>query len=154
MRWDFLSYRLPREPSAPRLALWRATGRLGAIQVSDGLVAIPHSERNVEHLEWLASGIHEHGGSAAVWIAQPTSERVHAGYVAELRAALDDEYRTVVREAEATCGSEADRRKTLRRLRAQLRRIGSRDYVGAPIGHLARQAVDRLAQMTQEVGPR
>jgi hypothetical protein len=115
------------------------------------LVALPHSARNLEHLEWLASGIRENAGSATVWIAQPTSSRTHAVHLAELQAALEAEYRSVLREAEAELGLEVDRRRTLRRLRGQLRRIGSRDYVGAPGGQAAREAVDRLARMTEAV---
>ncbi|MFD8246659.1 hypothetical protein [Nocardia sp. NPDC059691] len=32
-----LSYRMPREPSTPRTALWRKLKRLGFGQISDGL---------------------------------------------------------------------------------------------------------------------
>jgi len=147
--WVFLAYRLPREPSAPRLALWRALRRLGAQLVSDGLVALPHSARNREHLEWLAAGIAEDGGTASVWLAEPTTPRAHAEFVQSMQRAVDEEYESVMREAreaEATTGVE--RRRVVRRLRAQLRRIGSRDYFAAPAGEAARSAVDRLARTT------
>ena len=39
--WVLLSYRLPREPSTPRIAVWRKLRRLGVAQISDGLVALP-----------------------------------------------------------------------------------------------------------------
>jgi hypothetical protein len=35
-QWVLLAYRLPREPSAPRLAVWRSLKRLGAAQLLDG----------------------------------------------------------------------------------------------------------------------
>lgn len=35
-----LSYRLPREPSTPRITEWRKLKRLGVVQISDGLVAL------------------------------------------------------------------------------------------------------------------
>ena len=38
--WVLLAYRLPREPSTPRSALWRKLRRLGAAQVLDGLAAL------------------------------------------------------------------------------------------------------------------
>jgi hypothetical protein len=31
--WVLLAYRLPREPSTPRIALWRGLRRLGAAQI-------------------------------------------------------------------------------------------------------------------------
>ena len=41
LEWVLLAYRLPREPSTPRIAVWRKLRRQGAVQVLDGLVALP-----------------------------------------------------------------------------------------------------------------
>src|SRR5438552_17238224 len=45
MAWVLLAYRLPRDPSTPRSALWRKLRRLGAVQVLDGLAALPLERR-------------------------------------------------------------------------------------------------------------
>jgi hypothetical protein len=149
--WAFLLHRLPREPSAPRIALWRALRRLGAQVLGDGLVALPASARTVEHLEWLAAGIEEQGGMASVWLARPSSGIVGDRLVAEATAAIESEYRAVVREADLAASSDAgQRRRALRRLRGELRRIGARDYHGAPSAQDARSRVDRLAE--EQVG--
>lgn len=146
----FLAYRLPREPSAPRLALWRALRRLGALQLSDGLVVLPHSPRNLEHLEWLAAGIVEDDGQASVWLAQPTSPRAGDEHVAAMRSEADGEYRAIEREArEAATLDGTDRRRAVRRLRGQLRRIAGRDYFAAPAGRAARAAVERLTDLAE-----
>ena len=144
--WVFLLHRLPREPSAPRIALWRAIRRLGALLLADGLVALPASPRNIEHLEWLAAGIEEQGGSASVWVARPTSAATAERLAEQGRASIDDEYRAVEREAaaEAELGL-VETRRLVRRLRGQLRRIGSRDYFHAPGGARARDLVEQLA---------
>src|SRR6266513_24541 len=55
--WVLLAYRLPRDPSTPRSALWRKLRRLGAEQVLDGLAALPLDARNREQLEWLADEV-------------------------------------------------------------------------------------------------
>ena len=152
--WVFLVYRLPREPSAPRLALWRAVRRLGALQLSDGLVALPHSARNLEHLQWLAADITEHEGTATVWHARADVRRDHEAQAAAMRAAVEEEYRAVFQEAEAANAGGApasERRRVARRLRGQLRRIGLRDHFDAPTGALARGAVDRLARSLEAV---
>ena len=39
--WVLLGYRLPREPSTPRITVWRKLKRLGVVQLSDGMVALP-----------------------------------------------------------------------------------------------------------------
>src|SRR6266511_2921251 len=53
-QWVFLAYRLPREPSTPRIAVWRKLRRLGVVQLLDGLVVLPLDNRTREQLEWLA----------------------------------------------------------------------------------------------------
>jgi hypothetical protein len=157
-RWVFLGYRLPREPSAPRLALWRALQRLGALQIGDGFVALPRSARNVEHLEWLAATIEDQQGSASIWLARPLSSRTQVDCESAQRANVDAEYRAVLAEAQqaldgVASGRQAvvERRRTVRRLRGRLRRIGSRDYFAAPAGDAARGAVDRLAREAEAV---
>src|SRR2546430_8210074 len=71
--WVLLACRLPREPSTPRSALWRKLRRLGAVQVLDGLAALPLDARNREQLEWLADEVVEAGGGAAIWGGGPRS---------------------------------------------------------------------------------
>src|SRR5213080_3282008 len=56
-QWVLLAYRLPRDPSTPRIALWRTLRRLGAAQLLDGLVALPADSRTREQLEWAADGV-------------------------------------------------------------------------------------------------
>jgi hypothetical protein len=147
--WVLLQHRLPREPSAPRIALWRSIRRLGALLLADGLVALPASPRTIEHFEWLAAGIEEQGGFASVWVARPTMRATSDRLAEQARAAVDDEYRGVMRHAEAADLGPVERRRLVRRLRAELRRIGSRDYFGAAAGPAARARVDRLAAMTE-----
>ena len=147
--WVFLLHRLPREPSAPRIALWRAIQRLGALLLGDGLVALPASARTVEHFEWLAAGIEEQGGSASVWLARPRLGETAARLVEESRAASEAEYRALMREASAVVTGDA--RRALRRLRGQLRRVAFRDHFGAPSAAPARAAIEALAERAAAV---
>lgn len=151
--WVLLQHRLPREPSAPRIALWRAVRRLGAILLGDGLVGLPASARTIEHFEWLAAGIEEQGGTASVWVARPTSGSTASRLIAQARAGIEAEYLAVMRQAESIGSATVDveRRRSLRRLRGELRRIGTRDYFAATNGPSARAAVDRLAAAIAEV---
>jgi hypothetical protein len=152
--WVLLTYRLPREPSGPRLALWRAIRRLGALQLGDGLVALPTSVRNLEHVQWMASDIVERGGTATVWHARTDTRRDHDAQVAAMRASTDEEFRAVLEEARAVDVEglpSTERRRMVRRLRGQLRRIGLRDHYAAPSGPQAREAVDDLARVEDAV---
>ena len=60
-----LAYRLPREPSTPRIAVWRRLRRLGVAQLLDGLVALPLDARTKEQLEWVAEQVADAGHCAA-----------------------------------------------------------------------------------------
>jgi hypothetical protein len=128
-RWVLLSYRMPREPSTPRIAVWRKLKRLGTAQISDGLVALPADARTREQLEWIAEEVTEASGSASIWIAQPatvSAERELAAAMSQARAA---EYAAIISEAVAGArASIAERQSLARRLRAELRRIHRRDY--------------------------
>jgi hypothetical protein len=93
MRWVLLSYRLPREPSTPRIALWRSLRKLGALPIGDGVVALPLDDGSREQFDWLANDIEDAGGEAIVWIAAPSTkaeqrrlERRHAERLEEIRA--------------------------------------------------------------------
>ena len=45
VEWVLLAYRIPREPSTPRITVWRKLKRLGVAQIVDGLVALPLDAR-------------------------------------------------------------------------------------------------------------
>src|SRR3954453_17793835 len=94
-QWILLAYRLPRNPSTPRSALWRKLRRLGAVQVVDGLSALPLEPRNREQLEGLGGEVGEAGGEATIWVGELAStgqERELAGRMAE---AIAVEYRAL-----------------------------------------------------------
>jgi hypothetical protein len=144
--WVLLAYRLPREPSTPRAALWRALRRLGAAQILDGLVALPADSRTREQLEWLADGVIEASGEATVWIGRPGSAAQERALAARMRLAIGAEYLRVAQDARAAIALPAGRRKrALARLRRELRRIGRRDYFAADEHQHAAEAVDALA---------
>jgi hypothetical protein len=146
-----LAYRLPREPSTPRSALWRKLRRLGATQVLDGLAALPLDARNREQLEWLADEAVEAGGEATIWVGELGSaaqERELAGRMADSVAA---DYRALIDEVEAAGAQSAgQRRRTLKRLRREQRRIRTRDYFPPPERELAQRALDDLAVLVEE----
>jgi len=149
--WVLLAYRLPREPSTPRIAVWRKLRQLGAAQLLDGLVALPLDARNREQFDWLAAEVVEAGGEAAVWHASLAGRRQQRELVAAMKARVAAEYERVSAEA-ARLSHEppGSRRRALARLRRQVRRIQGRDYFPSEARGEAERAVDRLAQLVEE----
>jgi hypothetical protein len=151
-QWVLLAYRLPREPSTPRIAIWRKLKRLGAAQLLDGLVALPLDSRNRERLEWLAEEVTDAAGEATIWVGEFGSAAQERELAARISEAVAAEYRAVIEEAgKLNAQAPGRQRRSLGRLRRELRRIRARDYFPPPERELARQAVEQLAGAIEEV---
>ena len=149
-QWVLLAYRLKREPSTPRIALWRKLKRIGVAQLLDGLVALPLDSRNREQLEWLADEVVELGGEASVWVARPGSAGQARALAATLQDGVAGEYRAVIAEASAPAADPGGReRRTLARLRRELGRIRRRDYFPPVERDRAQAAVESLARAVE-----
>ncbi|MEV0326226.1 Chromate resistance protein ChrB [Micromonospora echinospora] len=145
--WVLVAYRVPREPSTPRIAIWRKLKQLGVAQIGDGLVALPADARTREQLEWVADDVLAAGGTASVWLARPASAAAERDLAAQMAAARAAEYTALTATADTAAAlSGAERAAALRRLRAELRRIGKRDFFPPPERDLAHQAVRRLTE--------
>jgi hypothetical protein len=143
--WVLLAYRMPREPSTPRITVWRKLRRLGVAQIVDGLVALPSDARTKEQLEWLAGEIAEAGGEATIWIGRLGSARSEREVASRMADAVAAEYEAIIEAAGQAVGDEPlVRRRTLARLRRELRRVGQRDYFPPPERDRARRAVEAL----------
>ena len=148
--WVLLAYRLPREPSTPRIALWRRLRRLGAAQLLDGLVALPLSPETREQLEWAAEEVVEAGGDASVWIAHPGTAAQERALVERMTEAVAADYTAVVEAAnKAAKRAKPASRRTVQQLRRTLHAIDARDHFRPPERERARRAVEDLAQRVE-----
>jgi hypothetical protein len=141
--WVMLAYRLPREPSTPRIALWRRLKRLGVVQLLDGLVALPADAKTREQLEW-----------ATLWIGRPGTAAEERSLAVRMSETVAADYRAVIHAAEAarTSTDAAARRRTLQRLRRTLHAIAGRDYFPPPERDQAQRSVDELTEIVEVAG--
>jgi DNA-binding transcriptional regulator PaaX len=153
-QWVLLSYRIPREPSQPRIAVWRKLERLGVARLGDGLIALPAGDRTREQLDWVAEEIVDNGGTAMIWIASPGDLAQEQAVVGGMRTARAAEYRAMIEQAATVPADEAERIRLVRRLRGELRRITDRDYFPPAERETARIAVQELAGQDVTVGER
>lgn len=149
-RWVFLTYRLPRQPSTPRISVWRKLRRLGAAQLQDGLITLPLDSRNREQMEWIADEVIEAGGDAQIWLAEPATAAQERALASSMANDIDEEYRLIIAAAgEASEEERASRVRTLKRLRKELARVRARDYFPTPVREEAKAAVDELARLAE-----
>jgi hypothetical protein len=145
-QWVLLAYRLPREPSTPRITVWRQLRRLGVAQIADGLVAVPLDPRTREQLEWLADEVAQHRGDAMIWVGQPGSSTHERLLVDRMKRANTAEYAAIERAARDASSEGPGAKRTLARLRRELRRVGLRDYFPGAPRRSAHAAVERLGR--------
>jgi hypothetical protein len=153
--WVLLCYRLPREPSTPRITVWRNLKRLGVGQLVDGLVTLPADARTREQLEWVAEQVIEFGGEASIWLAHPATLAQERQVAAAMAAARAQEYEAVT--THATQAADLDlgaRRRVAARLTAELRRIERRDFFLPAERERAQQAVTGLLEEAPQLTPR
>jgi hypothetical protein len=141
-----LCYRLPREPSTPRITVWRNLKRLGVGQLADGLVTLPADARTREQLEWVSEQVIESGGEASIWLARPATLEQERQVATAMAAARAQEYESVTVEAtQAADLDERARQRIASRLNAELRRIERRDFFPPAEREQAQSAVNALA---------
>lgn len=151
IEWVLLNYQLPREPSTPRIAVWRQLKALGVAQLGDGLVALPHNPKTREALEWVSQRVHDANGTAVVWMATPGMRTDGEALAQQLRNDRDTEYTSLLSEiANASPSNGADTR-TINRWRRELRKIERRDWFGVASGDQVRAALADLNPTKESV---
>jgi len=147
--WMLLSYRLPREPSTPRIAVWRRLKALGVGKLGDGLVALPLDPRTREQLEWVAEEVEQGGGDATTWVARPGQARQERAVIEAMREAVRGEYRELIESATAAVAAPSGRE--LEKLRRRLRKVKRRDYFPPAERERAEVAVADVAEALRRV---
>src|SRR5207247_5836160 len=101
--------------------------------------------------EWVADEVVEAGGEATIWVGELTSAAQEGELATRMAEAVAAEYRALIDDATAARAERpGPRRRTLGRLRRELRRIRARDYFPPPERELAQRAVDTLADLVEE----
>ncbi len=97
--WVMMAYRMPREPSTPRIVVWKRLRRLGVAQPVDGLVLLPQMPSTQEGLEWIAEQVLAADGQVTLWTAAHVSPADETATVAAMNAAVAAEYTALAAEA-------------------------------------------------------
>jgi hypothetical protein len=149
--WVTLVYRVPREPSSPRIAIWRRLRALGVAQLGDGVVALPEDARTREHLEWVADQVIDAGGTALLMRAQTLARKDEQSLAQAISHARAEEYRGLTERARQVAQASptpVEVGRAVKRLRKDLRTVQRRDYFPPAERDDAVAAINRLAELT------
>jgi len=132
--WLLLHYKLPNDPSALRVYIWRKLKRLGAFLYQDAVWVLPNTSRTLEQFQWLSAEISELGGEAALWEAQLALPGSDDGLTAAFSSQLDAPYQEIL-------DSLNQPGVDLEALSRQYQQIKSRDFFKSEIGQRVRDAL-------------
>jgi MoaA/NifB/PqqE/SkfB family radical SAM enzyme len=123
------------------VAIWRKLKKLGVYSVQNSVCVLPHSERTVEHFEWLAAELKEMGGEASVWEAQILTSSQGKEISEYFLEQVNVQYRRIISEA-----ARVRDEKQLRELWIEYNSVKAQDYLKSPMAIEARAACERRAQ--------
>jgi hypothetical protein len=153
--WLLLTYKVPPEPAAKRIALWRRLKGMGAIYLQNGVCLLPKTDDHVRRLKMLENDITEMSGEAVLLETIALDRAQEEKVVARFRADRDEQYREFLgrcADFEAEIAKERATKKytyaeleeedtDLKKLQGWLEKIRKLDFYGAT---LAEEAAARL----------
>ena len=78
LSWLLLTYKVPPEPAAKRIALWRRLKAMGAVYLQSGVCLLPKTDDHVRRLKMLENDVSEMGGEAVIRRIGRTSSQCNA----------------------------------------------------------------------------
>src|SRR5262245_32519273 len=153
--WLLMTYKVPPDPAARRIALWRRLKGMGAIYLQNGVCLLPKTDDHVRRLKMLENDIAEMEGEAVILETLALDQAQEEKVLARFRADRDEEYREFLGRC---AGFEAEIAKEvaiskftyaeleeedtdLKKLQGWLEKIRKLDFYGAA---LCQEAADRL----------
>lgn len=167
--WRLLIYRLPPQPSRPRVAIWRELRRLGALPLQQSVAIVPEAKPFTDAIAGIVERIGREGGTSHSFLLADLPVEEHHRLVREWNALRDHEYAEIIEECETKfrkeiefeifrdnlTGSEAEEIEVdLEKIRAWLARVTARDIFSAPRREDAEAAVKICEELLDDFNQR
>ena len=144
LNWLLITYKVPPEPAARRVALWRKLKGMGAVYLQNGVCLLPKTDDHVRRLKMLENDIAEQDGDCVILETVALDRAQEDKVVARFKADRDDEYREFIgrcNDFEAEIAKERAQNKftyaeleeedtDLKKLQSWLVKIGKLDFYG------------------------
>lgn len=153
--WLLLTYKMPPEPTAKRIAVWRRLKGMGAVYLQNGVCLVPKTTDHTRQLKMLENEIAEAKGDSVILETVALDRTQEEKVVARFKAERDDAYeefvdkcddfeREVAKEVNASHFTYAELEENdvdLKKLQGWLAKIKKLDFYG---GTRAAEAETRL----------
>jgi DNA-binding transcriptional regulator PaaX len=136
--WMLLVYKVPNEPTAGRVYVWRKLKRLGAALLHDSVWVLPATPRTREQLRWLATEIAELDGDATVWESRLTLAADEQKLVSQFTGTIDSQYREIL-------AALKDKDPDLAALSRRYQQVRGQDYFNSDAGQRVHNALAAAA---------
>lgn len=143
--WLLLTYKVPPEPAAKRVALWRKLKGMGAVYLQNGVCLLPKTDDHVRRLKMLENDISEAKGESVILETVALDAAQETKVLTRFKAERDDAYeefidkcndfeREVAKEVTANHFTYAELEENdldLKKLQGWLTKIQKLDFYGA-----------------------
>lgn len=131
-KWLLLVYKIPREPTAGRVYVWRQLKQLGAISLQDAAWVLPLTLRTQEQFQWLAAEITELGGEANLWEADQLYATQAQALMKRFAEPVETEYRAILAALKR-------KGRDLSSLSERYQKVSARDFFHSALGRQVRE---------------
>ena len=155
--WLLFTYKVPAEPAAGRIGIWRRVKAMGAVYLQSGVCLLPRTDEHVRRLKMLENEAASIGGEAVLLETVAFDPAQEAKVLERFRADRDEQYRELIGKCEAfeaeiakefakekfTYAELEEEDAELRKLQGWLEKVAKIDFYDAPSGIEAREKLLR-----------
>ncbi len=159
MKWLFISYTVPSNPSRARVFIWRELKKLGAINYQTVWV-LPYSKEILDKAQSLREIIENYGGEVFLLEGKILNSDDEKKIINVFIDARNKEYREIINKCEdffEEISNEIERQnfifaeieeneEELEKLKKWFKKVEKRDFVNAP---LKKEAIEKLKKCTK-----
>jgi hypothetical protein len=94
--WLLLTYKVPPEPAAKRVALWRRLKSMGAIYFQNGVCLLPKTDDHVRRLKMVENEVSGMGGEAVILETVALDRAQEEKVLSRFKSDRDEDYREFI----------------------------------------------------------
>jgi hypothetical protein len=134
-KWLLFTYKVPNQPSARRVYVWRKLKGLGAILLHETAWVLPDTNYTREKLQWLATEVKDmEGGDATLWQAEQVFTGQDIDLQEQFREQVNVSYRNILEELEKEAADLVAISKNYQQVKRQ-------DYFQSELGNQVRETL-------------